>query len=101
MASALRMRTAMAAMDSCFRLVGPHQHGITRHYRTLEFFSRVPFTAEADSKHPFKRQLHTIHAVAEQSRLRFGGTQLKPTDVFFFFFEKLFPTLEPCPRLAR
>ena len=24
----------------------------------------MPFTAEADAQHPFKRQLHTIHVVA-------------------------------------
>ena len=24
----------------------------------------MPFTAEADARHPFKRQLHTIHVVA-------------------------------------
>ena len=69
----LHITRAVAAMDSCFGRVEP-QHGIARHQcRTRKFFSPAPFTAEADAKHPFKRQLHTIHVVAvagtvEQSR---------------------------------
>ena len=52
-------------MDSCFGLVRPHQHGIVfGQPGTLESPVHAPFTAEAGSKHLFKRQPHTRHVVA-------------------------------------
>ena len=58
-------------MDSCLGLLGPHKDGIARHQcRTRKFFSPAPLTAEADAKHPFKRQLHTIYVVAVAGTVR-------------------------------
>ena len=53
---------AVAPMDSCFDLVRPHQHGIVVGQQIgLKALCSLPFTTEADAKHPFKRQLHTTH----------------------------------------
>ena len=54
MASTLRMLAynhitpAVAAMDSCFALIGAHQHGIGYNERGNP---GIPFTAEASAKH--------------------------------------------------
>ena len=68
LASALRVRTrshitwAVAAMDSCFGLVRPHQHGIAVGQKIgLKALSILPFTAKAGAKYLFKRQLHSTH----------------------------------------
>ena len=51
---------AVAAMDSCFSLVRPYQHGIDVGQKMgLNVLCSLPFTAEASAKHPFKRLLHT------------------------------------------
>ena len=51
---------AVAAMDGCFGLVRPHQHGIAvgqKKKKGLKALCMLSFTAEAGTKHPFKCQL--------------------------------------------
>ena len=56
---------AVAAMESCFGLVRPHQHGIAVGQKIgLKALCTLPFTAEAGAKHPFERQFHTTHVGA-------------------------------------
>ena len=63
---------AVSAMDSCFGIVRPHQHG--RHSRRvaigLKALCSVPLTAEASAEHPFKCQLHTTHVGAKENDRR-------------------------------
>ena len=56
---------ALAAMDSCFGLVIPHQQGSAVGAKSggQPAYHR-PFTTEAGVKHSFKRQLHSTHVVA-------------------------------------
>ena len=45
----------VAAIDSCFGLVRPHQHGIAVGQKIgLKALCTLPFTTEAGAKHPFK-----------------------------------------------
>ena len=62
---------AVAATDSCFGLVRPHQHGIAIGQQIgLKALCSLPFAAEAGAEHPFKRQLYTTHVGAKQNDLR-------------------------------
>ena len=56
----------VAAMDSCFALIGAHQHGtaIRPLYGQSQCLQRL-FTGEASAKHSFKHQLHTTHIGAD------------------------------------
>ena len=50
------MTRAVAAMDSCFGLVRPHQHGIAVAGQQIgqKALCTLPFTAKTGAKHPFK-----------------------------------------------
>ena len=49
---------ALAAVDSCFALIGANQHGkATGQYGEGKPAYQRPFTAKASAKHSFKQQL--------------------------------------------
>ena len=70
MASTLSMRTAISpeqwqpwtAVSALLGLIRWHSQAPVR--INPKVLLLTPFTAEADAKHPFKRQLHPIHVVA-------------------------------------
>ena len=54
-----RITWAVATTDSCFALIGPHEHGKAVGLIN-ERFSKT-LTAEVNAKQSIKRQLHTTH----------------------------------------
>ena len=56
---------AVAAMDSCFALIGAHEHGIAARLLYGQSCLQNPFNGEASAKHSFKHQLNTTHMGAD------------------------------------
>ena len=68
---------AVAATDSCFGLIvtSSARHSL-RAEIGLEALRSLPFTAEAGTEHPFKRELHSIHVGAVGWKLQGGSNAI-------------------------